>query len=60
MTYTTQEMMKMTSKLGGWKNVAKLGEDPAWIEALPPESSDPNKETIFGYDAKEFMNRQYK
>ncbi len=57
---TTQEIMKLKSSLGGWKNIAPLGEKPDWIEAYPPETIDPNNETIFGYDKKEFMAKQYK
>ena len=57
---TSQEMMRTKSKLGGWRNIAKLGEEPNWIEDYPPETVDPNKETIFGYDAEEFIARQYK
>lgn len=57
---TTQEMMKTRSSLGGWKNIANLGDPPNWIEDYPPETIDPNKETIFGYDMKEFISWQYK
>lgn len=57
---TTQEMMKTKSALGGWKNIAPLGEKPDWVESYPPESIDPNRITIFGYEEKEFLQRQYK
>lgn len=57
---TTQEMMKTKSALGGWKNVAALGEEPDWIEAYPPESIDPNIRTLFGYDEAEFLRKQYR
>lgn len=57
---TTQEMMKTKSALGGWKNIAALGDQPNWIEAYPPESIDPNRLTIFGYEEKAFMAKQYK
>jgi len=53
-------MMKTQSTLGGWRNVAPLGEAPDWIEALPPESIDPNHRYLFGYDEDEFLARQYK
>ena len=57
---TTQEMMKTKSKLGGWKNISPLGSEPDWVEAYPPETIDPNRETIFGYDKNSFLQRQYK
>lgn len=57
---TTQEMMKHKSKLGGFINIAKLGEEPNWIEAYPPETIDINKETLFGYDVDMFLVKQYK
>lgn len=57
---TTKEMMRAQSKLGGWRNIAPLGDAPDWIEDYPPETIDINKRTIFGYDEKEFIARQYK
>lgn len=57
---TSQEMLKMKSKLGGWKNIAPLGEEPDWVEALPPETIDPNQEWLFGYKSEDFLLKQYK
>lgn len=57
---TTQEMMKHTSALGGWKNIAKIDEPPDWIEDYPPETIDPNIEYLFGYEANNFLQKQYK
>lgn len=53
-------MLKMKSKLGGWKNIAPLGEEPDWIESLPPETIDPNQEWLFGYKSEDFLLKQYK
>ena len=57
---TTQEMMKATSSLGGWVNVAPLGDAPDWVEAWPPGTIDVNRRTLFGYDEAEFLAKQYK
>ena len=57
---TTQEMMHKESNLGGWRNIAPLGEKPDWIEDYPPGTIDINERTIFGYDESEFLRKQYK
>lgn len=62
---TSQEMMKATAKPGNaWENVAPLGEKPDWREVKSPHGphSDPNYGIgrLFGYDAQEFMGKQYK
>jgi hypothetical protein len=44
-----------------WRNNEPLGESPIWREVpYPVESVDPNHETLFGYEVKEFMAKQYK
>lgn len=44
-----------------WENVAPLGEPPQWKEKVGIiESIDINKRTLFGYDEKKFMKKQYK
>lgn len=62
---TSQEMMKTQAKPGNvWVNIAPLGEPPDWREVKSPHGphSDPNYGIgkLFGYDAKEFMRKQYK
>lgn len=62
---TSQEMMKTKLKPGMmWSNEAKLGEKPNWIQ-VPSRfgpHSDPNygHGEIFGYDARDLMQKQYK
>lgn len=42
-----------------WSNEAPLGsEGNIWREVVAPHT--PRKDTIFGYDAAEFMAKQYK
>jgi hypothetical protein len=44
-----------------WRNNEPLGESPIWREVpYPVESVDPNHQTLFGYDVKEFMAKQYR
>ena len=70
---TSQEMMKAQCGKGQhFENIAELGESPDWVFAslddapnwvlrdYPLGSVDPNIETIFGYESKAFMARQYK
>jgi hypothetical protein len=55
---TSQEMMKATAKPGYWfVNVANVDEPQNWQEQIQPHDFG---DTIFGYDRKEFMARQYK
>jgi hypothetical protein len=55
---TSQEMMRATAKPGYWfVNVANVDEPQNWQEQIQPYDSG---DTIFGYDRKEFMARQYK
>lgn len=65
---TSKEAFKHTCKPGAWlANIASLGDTPNWQEQ--PEPMQNHESTylltgevreIFGYDAKEFMARQYK
>jgi hypothetical protein len=58
---TSQEMMKAKAKPGYWfVNVAPLGDEPDWIEQRVPYFDPLADRKLFGYDAKEFMQRQYK
>lgn len=44
-----------------WRNNESVGEKPIWTEiAFPVDSIDPNHETLFGYETKVFMAKQYK
>ena len=44
-----------------WRNNEPLGESPIWREVpYPVESVDPNHETLFGYEVKEFLAKQYR
>jgi hypothetical protein len=44
-----------------WRNNEPLGESPIWREVpYPVESVDPNHQTLFGYEVKEFMAKQYR
>lgn len=55
---TSQEMMKEKCKPGYWfENVAKVGKPQNWIQVPIPHSS---QGTIFDYEEKAFLNRQYK
>jgi hypothetical protein len=55
---TSEEMMKAKHKPGyWWVNVAPLGSKPNWQEQVKPVSQAGK---IFGYDAAEFMAKQYK
>jgi hypothetical protein len=55
---TSQEMMKTKAKPGyWWVNVAPLGSKPNWQEQVSPLRKT---KTLFGYDVKEFMAKQYK
>ena len=59
---TSQEMMKAQCGKGQhFENIAEIGESPDWVlRDYPLGSVDPNIETIFGYESKAFMARQYK
>ncbi len=55
---TTQEMMKAKAREGcWWVNVAQLGDPPKWEEQLVPHKE---RKTLFGYDEKVFLLKQYK
>lgn len=55
---TSKEAMKHKCRPGYWlENVAPLGETPDWREVVAPIPDDGK---LFGYDAREFMSRQYK
>lgn len=67
-TYTSQEMIKTSiSDQQSWRNIAPLGEKPAWIiQDHPIPETDPaikreleGIKTLFGYDVEEFMRKQY-
>ena len=58
---TSQEMLKRTCTPGYWfVNVAPLGEPTDWVEQRVPYFDPLADRKIFGYDAKDFMQRQYK
>lgn len=59
---TSQESMRHTIRPGYWMvNVAPLGSDPDWREEAKPPDVDPNKpQTLFGYEEKELLRKQYK
>ncbi len=55
---TTNEMILTRIPVGYCAhNIAPLGEDPNWVIEVAPHIPDETK--IFGYDARELMERQY-
>ena len=55
---TSQEMMKTEAKPGyWWVNKAALGKAPNWKQEPEPYREKPG--TIFGYEEKAFLRRQY-
>ena len=59
----TSIMQLPPCKPGYWYwNTAPIGMDPMWEQKPMPDPVDPNRqlETIFGYETREFMARQYK
>jgi hypothetical protein len=57
---TSQEMMRTNCYDGHFENIAPLGEMPNWVLCkYPIESVNPNHHTIFGYEEKAFLRRQY-
>jgi len=55
----SQEMMKTKAKPGyWWINKSNLGESPNWEQEPEPHKEEPG--TIFGYEEKEFLRKQYK
>ena len=58
---TSKEMMCADCGYGHFENIASLDDAPNWVlRDYPLGSVDPNIETIFGYESKAFMARQYK
>lgn len=59
---TSKESRSHTCKPGNWLwNIAPLGEAPDWQEQAMPDIVDINSAlTLFGYEQKEFMRKQYK
>lgn len=59
---TSKESRVYVCKPGYWLvNVAPLGETPDWQEQVMPPTQDPNaKQTLFGYEEREFLAKQYK
>ena len=58
---TSLEMMKATAKPGFWfVNTAPLGDDPVWELQRAPYYDPLVDSKLFGYDAKQFMARQYR
>ena len=56
---TSAEMRKSCHKPGyRWTNVAPLGSDPDWREEVEPTAR--GDDTLFGYDRRAFMAKQYK
>jgi hypothetical protein len=44
-----------------WWNVAPIGSKPVWEQRPMPKDVSPDQiDTIFGYDTKAFLRRQYK
>ena len=41
-----------------WQNTAPLGEKPTWKQRPEPHAADDGR--LFGYDAAEFLAKQYK
>ena len=57
---TSTEMMRVDCGGGHFENIAQSGETPDWvIREYPIESVDPEYHTIFGYEEKVFLRRQY-
>lgn len=55
---TSQEMMRQTCKPGYWfVNIAPIGNEPNWQQQPVPLNRDGK---LFGYDEKQFLQRQYK
>lgn len=55
---TSKEAFLHQCKPGYWlENVAPLGSPPDWVERVQPQTPD-NK--LFGYDEKEFLQKQYR
>lgn len=55
---TSQEMMKAEAKPGyWWVNVSGIGEPPDWVQQVKPQ---PETNTLFGYEEKAFLRKQYK
>lgn len=58
---TSQEMMKCKCRIGHWfVNIAEVDEPQNWVEQPLPYQVDINSNTIFGYEQKAFLARQYK
>lgn len=58
---TSQEMMKCKARPGYWfVNIAKVDAPQNWVEQPIPYQADINSDTIFGYEQKAFLDRQYK
>lgn len=58
---TSKEMLKTQCKSGYWfVNIAPLGELPQWEMQKAPYSPSMDQKTIFGYEQKAFMARQYR
>lgn len=55
---TSQEMMRATAKPGYWfANMATLGSAPNWVLQVAPLKKN---NLLFGYEQKEFLQKQYK
>ena len=55
---TTKEMFKTPCKPGYWfVNVARVDESPRWVQQPKPVDTTG---TLFGYEARAFMARQYR
>lgn len=60
---TSQELRHAPPLAPGYwyVNVARVDQTPDWrVQPKPPGGSPNDEPTLFGYDAKEFMAKQYR